>query len=529
MPINDLYKNLAEHPDRRMRFFAIDGRMVTKTFPEVHDDVVRLMDELRDRGVGAGDLVGIAGPNSYEWVVADLALLGLGCVSVALPLERRTDAATMDELAGRYGLSALLLTQAPPGDPDLPQGVAWLGLRPPAFEPRPAPARPDLPDDVFSVAFSSGTSGSKKGLMMSAKGVENTIRTSGEAWRVDGDDNLLIVMPFSNFQQRYLIYLAVRYGLDATVVAPERMFQKMRDFEPTIVLGPPSFFEVAHNRVDSAGVRERWPVLLAAVLDAVLPDRVGRPLRARLGRRWTGMYGSRVRLMFTGSAPVPPRTVRLFQLLGAPLHEVYGSTEVGWIAFNLPGRSKVGSAGRPVDGIGVEVADDGEVVVRTDSPQCLGYVFEGTETQDTVFLPGGRVATGDLGRFDEAGFLRLVGRKKNVIITRSGVKINPEELELAVEKACRVTRAMVASPSGDGLLTCVVWLDDWRSPERTAEVEAYIEESNRQREAARRISDVVFRPESELTVESGLLTRNFKVDRSAVARTIFGEKTGAGR
>ncbi|MEU5427074.1 AMP-binding protein [Streptomyces olivoreticuli] len=540
LPINELYKNLAKHADRRMQFFAIDGRTVTKTFPEVHDDVVRLMSELRDCGIGAGDLVGLAGPNSYEWVVADLALLGLECVSVALPLERRTDAATVDELAGKYGLSAVLVTQALAGESGLPQGIARLEDRPLRLERRTRSGsgpesgdggRPPLalPDDVFSIAFSSGTSGSKKGLMMSKKGVENTIRTSGEAWRVDGRDNLLIVMPFSNFQQRYLMYLAVRYGADATVVAPERMFQKLKDFEPTIILGPPSFFEVACNRVDSAGLKERLPVLLATVLDTVAPGRASRGLRRRLGAKWMGMYGSRVRLMLTGSAPVPPRTVRLFQLLGAPLHEVYGSTEIGWIALNLPGRGKVGSAGRPVDGIEVEVADDGEVVVRTDRPQCLGYVFEGTETQDAVFLPGERVATGDLGRFDEAGFLRLVGRKKNVIITRSGVKINPEELELAVEKGCRADRAMVLSPDGDGLLTCVVWLDDWQSPERTAEVEAYVNESNKQQEAARRISDVVFRPASELTVESGLLTRNFKVDRGAVTRRIFGESTRAGR
>jgi long-subunit acyl-CoA synthetase (AMP-forming) len=233
--------------------------------------------------------------------------------------------------------------------------------------------------------------------------------------------------------------------------------------------------------------------------------------------------------MLTGSAPVPPRTVRLFQQLGAPLHEVYGSTEIGWICFNLPQRHRIASAGRPVDRISVEIADDGEVIVRTDHPQCLGYIFEGEETQESVFLPEGAVATGDLGRFDRAGFLRLVGRKKNVIVTRSGVKINPEELETAVEKGCRVTKAMVASPGEEGLLTCVVWLDDWQSAERTAEVESFVDEANRKRGTAHRISEVVFRPDAELTVESGLLTRNFKVDRGAVMRKIFDESTRAGR
>ncbi|MDT9687057.1 AMP-binding protein [Streptomyces sp. P9(2023)] len=528
--LSGLYENLTEHPDRRMRFLSIDGKLVTKTFAEVHADVIRLMAELRASGLGSGDLVGIAGPNSYEWVVGDLALLGLECVSVALPLERRTDAATVGELAETYGLAAVLITRALPVGSELPRGVAVLEERPLVLDRRKqSSGRPPLADDVFSIAFSSGTSGSKKGLLMSGKGVENTIRTSAEAWQVSGDDNVLIVMPFSNFQQRYLMYMAVRHGADITVVAPERMFQKLREFEPTIILGPPSFFEVAYHRVTSGSLKDRLPYVLAGVLQGIAPGWLSRGLRARLGRKWLGMYGSRVRLMLTGSAPVPPRTVRLFQRLGAPLFEVYGSTEIGWIAFNLPGRHRTASAGRPVDRIQVEIAADNEVLVRTEYPQCLGYVFQGEETQAAVFLPDGVVATGDLGRFDRAGFLRLIGRKKNIIVTRSGVKINPEELELAVEKGCRVAKAMVAAPGQEGLLTCVVWLDDWQSSERTAEVETYIGESNKKRETAQRISRVVFRPEDELTVENGLLTRNFKVDRDAVMRRIFDDGTRAGR
>jgi long-subunit acyl-CoA synthetase (AMP-forming) len=442
---------------------------------------------------------------------------------VALPAENRPQPDELRELSERYRLSALLVTKALPVGGDLPPATALLEERPLRLTPSRGPKDefPELPADVFSVAFSSGTSGSKKGLMMTKAGVANTVLTSQEAWKVGAGDDILIVMPFSNFQQRYLMYLAIWSGCSTMVVAPERMFQKLKTFEPTIVLGPPSFYELVANRVDAASGREKLPYRLAALLHAVAPDVVGRRIRARLGRRWTGMYGSRVRLMFTGSAPVPPRVVRLFQQLGLPLFEVYGSTEVGWIAFNLPGRHRTGTAGRPVRGVSVELADDSEVIVRSEHPQAAGYVFEGVETQPSVFLPDGGIATGDLGRFEGAGFLRLAGRKKNVIITRSGVKINPEDLELDIERACRITRAVVASPDGDGLLTCVVWLDDWQSAERTAEVEAYVADANCGRDAARRIAHVVFRPDKELTVENGLLTRNFKVDRTAVMREIF--------
>lgn len=525
--MKDLHERLAAHPDRRMRFCGLDGKLVTKTFPEVHADVRATVAWLRHAGLGAGDLVGVAGPNSYHWVVADLALLAIGCVPVALAVEGAGGPSPVD-LADQYRLSALLLTKAPKGVEALPPHVAVLGDGQPTLRARDV-ERVELPGDVFTVAFSSGTSGSKKGLMMSAAGVMNTVEVSGEAWRLTGADDILIVMPFSNFQQRYLLYTALTYGVDVTVVAPERMFQMMKTLAPTIILGPPSFFELVENRVRGASRRDKVRYHVAAVLHALLPDAVGRGLRARLGRTWTAMFGDRVRLMFTGSAPVPPSMVKTFHQLGKPLFEVYGSTEVGWIAMNLPGACRIGSAGLPVPGLRVELNDDGEVLVRTGRPQSLGYVFEGMETQPSVYLEDGRIATGDLAAVDRNGFLRLVGRRKNVIITRSGVKINPEELEQDVEKVCRVEKAVVVAPEANGLLTCVVWLDDWESADRTGEIERQITAANARKDVAHRITRVVFRPAAELTVENGLLTRNLKVDRTAVMRKVFAVPSGRER
>ncbi|HEV2377242.1 MAG TPA: AMP-binding protein [Streptosporangiaceae bacterium] len=515
---------LAANPGHRVRFLSLDGELLTKSFADMHADVTQLMSELQTAGIKAGDFVGVLGPNSYEWAIADLALLGLACVSVALPVERNVQPDELRELTERYRLSALLVTRAVPADAELPPGCAVLESRPLRLSPAqwPVGERPQLPPDVFTIVFSSGTTGSKKGLMLTKEGIENTIRTSMDAWQVGPADDILIVMPFSNFQQRYLLYLAVAAGCDASVVAPERMFSKLKSLEPTIILGPPSFFELVCNRVTAEDLRGRLPYHAAALLHACLPGWAGRGVQARLGRKWTGMYGSRARLMFTGSAPVPPRMVKLFQQLGAPLFELYGSTETGWIAMNLPGRARVGSPGRPVNGVTVEIGSDSEVVVRSQHPQSAGYVFEGVESNPSVFLGDGRIATGDLGYLDGAGFLRLTGRKKNIIITRSGVKINPEELESGIENGCPVTRAMVVPSDASGLLACIVWLDDPESVERMAEVDAYIKRANQAQDAPRRITQVIFRPAKELTVENGFLTRNFKIDRGAVVRAVFG-------
>jgi long-subunit acyl-CoA synthetase (AMP-forming) len=494
LALETVYEKLMVNPGRTMRFIARDGTTVVRTAAEMHADVVALIGELRACGLGAGDPVGVLGPNTYEWVLADLALLALRCVPVAVSPDGAVtaDSVTPDSVAAaveRYGLVAALVTGVPALEDDPPPGVAALERRPLALTPLQRPPSP-LPPEVATVVFSSGTAGTKKGLMLTDPGIMNTVEISIDMWELTAEDDILVVLPFSNFQQRYLVYTAIWAGCSATVVAPERMFLMMRTLAPTVVLGPPSFFELPYNRLRAT---------------------------PSLGRSVMDMYGPRVRLMFTGSAPIPPRMVEVFQELGAPLFEIYGSTESGWIACNLPGAARVGVAGRPVPGVEVEIADDGEVVIAVDRPQAVGYVFDGVETQADVFRTDGRIATGDLGTVDDAGFLRLTGRKKNVIITRSGVKINPETLESAVEAGCPGAKAVVVSGADDGRLTAVVFLDD---ESRHDGVRAHVEAVNRDGEASHRIADVVFRPSAELSVENGLLTRNLKVDRQAVVRTL---------
>ncbi len=517
--IDALYERLAHYPDRQMRLVSAVGTVEVKTFSQLHAGVTLLMSRLRNCGVVAGDLVGIMGPNSYEWVVADLALLTLGCVSVALPVQTMDDHVETSAIAERYELSALLVSKMLPIHGKLSAETAFLDGPSVSLVRRHPTRRPGLPQDVFTIAFSSGTTGTRKGLMISRAGVENTIETSAHAWKLRKDDEILIVMPFSNFQQRWLMYSAILFGAGAIVVPPEYMFQKLAALEPTIILGPPSFFEIMDNRIRASGRWTKIPYYAASALNAILP-RASRPVRARLGRRWTGMYGSRVRLMFTGSAPVPPRLVRVFHRVGAPLYEVYGVTEVGWITFNLPGKYRIGTAGLPVKGVKVEIATDGTVVVRSVASQSLGYVFDGVETQGSVFLIDGKVATGDLGRLDRLGFLQFIGRKSNAIITRNGVKINPEELERDIEQIYPGTKAIVIGTAQGTTLSCVVWLHDDDSIRRR-EVNASIARANEQRESSHQITNVIFRPSRELTTEFGLLTENLKIDRAAVAREVL--------
>ncbi len=141
-------------------------------------------------------------------------------MSVALPAEGKIEPIELREMTERYRLSALLVTRAVPIGTELPPtATALLEERPLRLSPArwPGANRPELPAEVFTIAFSSGTTGSKKGLMLTRDGMETPIEVSSRAWEVRADDDILIVMPFSNFQQRYLLYLAISAGCEATV------------------------------------------------------------------------------------------------------------------------------------------------------------------------------------------------------------------------------------------------------------------------------------------------------------------------
>jgi long-chain acyl-CoA synthetase len=518
-----LQRRLAEAPDQRLRLISASGVEEVRSFAELLADARLLQSELASCGVSAGDLVGILGPNSYAWIVADIALVMLGCVSVAPPLERAGGPVDAEAILDRYALSALLISESVITRRPLSRHMALLEGRPVSLLRRVNTEGPKLPPDVFTVAFSSGTAGTQKGLMISRKGIYHTVATSAAGWQVTDQDEILITMPFSHFQQRYLLYLAITCGAGASIVPPERAFREMRNLSPSIVVGPPSFFEILDNRIRAASRLKRISYDAARILHRIVP-RHSKRLRHRLGKKWLDIYGSSARLLLVGSAPVSPRLLTVFNCLDGPLYEVYGMTEVGWIAFNLPGRHCIDSVGVPVDGVHVTVDAEGVIYVDSPAPQALGYIFDGLETEDSVFLGDGRIATGDLGHLDDSGFLHLVGRSKNMLITRSGVKVNPETLEREIMLASPDTTAMVAGSASATTLSCVIWLEDDENPGRQRHVREVIDRLNAGQEASHQIARVIFQPVQKLTVESGLLTRSLKINRDAVTRELLGDR-----
>jgi long-subunit acyl-CoA synthetase (AMP-forming) len=517
MSLDEISGMLRSHPRRHLTFYTSDGKLAKKSFLEIHNDVEKLKAEFVATGICSRSVVGLVGPNSYTWLLADLALLGIGALSIAFP-EAMLSGGDLVSLGEKYELDYLLFSTRRANSRSSYSWVGSLDQRPVGLDIRRSgsPGR-QWPEDVFSLSFSSGTTGGSKCLMMSKKGIENTIVISGEAWGVDETDNIFITMPFSSFQQRTMAYMAIWHGFDISMAPPERMRRALKEMSPTIFIGPPSFFEFVENEYYSAPMHSRFVrATVATLAGKLLPHRTALKIKRALFEQFHRPFGSRMRLLLVGSAPSKLSMLELYDLLGLPLYQVYGVTEFGWISFNLPGANRIGTVGKVVKGVKTEIASDGEVIVSGPFRQTLGYVFDGESQQHAVYLSGSRVATGDTGRIDAEGYLNLVGRKKNIIITKGGYKINPETIEAAIERIAAVERAVVFGGDQLSTLVCVIWLGDPAQETTRAEIRAAIDLLNKSSPAQERIGKIVFKAASELTVESSLLTRTFKVNRTAV-------------
>ncbi|MGY3621902.1 AMP-binding protein [Bradyrhizobium sp. USDA 10063] len=522
--------SVAERPSQALErqvnggIIVVEGSNVReRSVRELARDVDRVVGYLSRGGLEAGDRVGIRGPNSYEWLVLDLALVSLGCVSVCVPCE----APELDSMPVASLIEALRVTvifQAPDGRTELLQpGVVALSrildAAPPELKIGDKTGRQtiSMTRDVFTVAFSSGSTGRLKRLPISWTTNLKHMEAFSEAFGLSASDRILVVLPFSAFQQRHLIHCAIWYGCKVLLARLDNFLSALQYGKPTFMLGPPSFYEIVEQRFSLLPAWRRFGLLALSQAGSIFPDRLRRKWRATLFRAFHQLYGGDMRIMLVGSAPVKRSTLDLFMLGGFPLFEIYGMTEAGWIAWNRPGANKIGTVGRAAFPGAVRIAGDGEVTVACRWNQCSSYeACEGETVESGVFVAEGTLATGDVGALDGDGYLTISGRKKNVIVTVGGVKVAPEEIEEKISALPMIRHAIVFDHPNMPSLAAAIWtVADTKQDQRIAVQALTALNATALRKTP--VLGIVF-PTMSLSLESGLLTRNLKVDRAAVRR-----------
>jgi long-chain acyl-CoA synthetase len=427
-----------------------------------------------DAGIGRGDRVAICAGTSLGWELAQMAALHAGACVVGL--DANYPDAALARLLGDCRPRALiaqngaLLARFPP---DVLRGfalVATVENAPPESTPsvpsladleRDAPpvAPPVLarPADEALVVYSSGTTGTPKAVAYRHEQLAVALQAILDAFPdIDPQSRLLCWLPLANLFQRMIDFAAMIRGATTWIVEDPRMvMEHVAAANPRVLIGVPRFFEkLRAGMVDRiaatsplARVAARHAIALGerrarALRGAGRPSLATRalwPLADRLAlARMRGAFGSDLRYFISGSAPMPRWLLEWFEAIGTPVLEAYGVSEnIVPMATNRNGERRLGSVGKPMHVHEIKLADDGEILVRGPGVAASAQLL--AEPADCA----GFLATGDLGAFDEDGFLWITGRKADRFKTSTGQWVNPADVEGRLARLPAVEHAVV--------------------------------------------------------------------------------------
>jgi long-chain acyl-CoA synthetase len=477
---------LEQFPERTAVRYKRDGAWQQATYAELAEIVQEIGLGLIDLGIEPGERLCILSNTRAEWSYVDMAATAAGIIVVpiyqtnspaecewvlsdsgacAIACEDSSQLAKIAAVRDRVPELRTVIVMEPPSadDGEAADGLDAITLDqlrergrtrdPQELETRRAAV---TPQDTFTIIYTSGTTGPPKGCVLSHGNYSAMLR-SVELRRVlqaDNEDLVYLYLPLAH-SFALLIQLAVfdlgvtlaYWSGDTKLIVPE-----LTEVKPTYLPSVPRLFEKIYTLVSAntdpefleSATRVGSQVRELQLAGQPIPDELAEPFaeaEEKLFANVRAVFGGRLREALSGAAPISKEILEFFFAAGAPVMEGYGMTETSTGAtFSTPEEHRFGSIGKPLPGVEVKIGDDGELLVRGENI-FQGYWRHG----DTNFggVVDGWLHTGDLGRIDEDGFVYIVGRKKDIIITAGGKNITPANIENDMKRSRYVSQAVM--------------------------------------------------------------------------------------
>lgn len=484
-------KHVKETPNRVALRHKDYGIWHDVTWAQYGEKVRQVAMGLISLGLKKGECVCIISENRPEWVYADIGIMSAGGVTAGVyttnapeqcgyivqnsgarfyiaeneeqfdkTLKFRKDTPHLErvivmEMEGLKRFEDPLLMSF---DDLLKLGKEYDEKNPGLFEQRRSEVKPD---DLAVLIYTSGTTGPPKGAMLTHSNLLYMSEAMVNVNPVKNGDETLSYLPLCHiFEQLFTVMINIRYGTICNFIeSPDTVMDNMREVSPTVTYGVPRIWEKYASGImirmsdatwfkrmvfkASMGIGMKYADLklnfkpVSAYLKiayAAAYAAVFRKLKERLGF-------DRVRVAYSGAAPISPEVLKFFNAIGLPLVEGYGQTEgTGVTSVSQKGRLKIGKVGKPLPGCEVKIAEDGEILVR--GPGIFKGYFKNPEaTAET--LRDGWLHSGDVGELDEDGFLKITDRKKDLIITAGGKNIAPQNIENQLKFSPYINDAVV--------------------------------------------------------------------------------------
>jgi long-chain acyl-CoA synthetase len=526
-------------------------------------------------GIRAGDRVGIMSRTRYEWTVLDFALWHAGAVPVPV---YETSAASQAEWILSDSLARAIVVETAEHarlistiraslpelrnvwqiDADSPALVALADLGSGVSDAELESRHSAIGlDDLATIIYTSGTTGRPKGTELTHGNFVRLSLNAIERLSVvvkDPGACTLLFMPLAHVFARFVEVLVITAG--ATLGhAPDvkELVADLGSFRPTFILSVPRVFEKVYNSAEQKAIAGgkvkifHWAARVTIAYSRGL-DNGGPPWRIRLAhrvadalvlRKLRAVLGGRARWAISGGAPLGERLGHFYRGLGLTVLEGYGLTETTAPAtVNVPERTKIGTVGLPLPGTGIRIGDDGEVLI-TGIHVFRGYHNSPEATAEA--FTGQWFHSGDIGELDDDGYLRITGRKKELIITAGGKNVAPAVLEDRVRAHPLVSQCVVVGDNKPFIAALITLdaelLESWlaahgRSPLTVAEATTDPTVRAALDAAVARANEAVSRAESiraytildgDFTIANGYLTPSLKVIRHAVLKDFASE------
>ena len=402
------------------------------------------------------------------------------------------------------------------------------------------------PDDLATIIYTSGTTGTPKGVMLSHKNIVFTVFTTAKRLNLQGSDHRIIsYLPICHIFERTASYYNLYMGFEVYFAESiDTIGDTIREVKPNYLAVVPRLLEKIYDKIvdkgsQLKGIKKKlffWALELGEKYEAYGKNGSFYDVQLNIARKlifkkWQEALGGKLQFMVSGSAPLQPRLIRIFTAAGINIFEGYGMTESspgGTLNDLRDNGLKIGTVGKPLEGIEIKIAEDGEILIKGDNVM-LGYYKAPEMTKETIY--DGYLHTGDIGTLDDDGFLTITDRKKEIFKTSGGKYIAPAALENELKESRFIEQVMVIG-EGEKMPAALIqpnfeFLKDWAeiknydvinfsSDQRVIDrIQKEIDFHNQKFGKWEQIKKFEITPE-EWTIEDNLLTPTLKMKRKNI-------------
>lgn len=491
------------------------------SFQQANEEARKVAAALKRLGIQPGDHVAILSKNCAHWIMADLAIMMAGAISI--PIYPSLGAESIAEILEHSESKAIIvgnLDQFESQKKNFPK-IPLIGVK--MYNVSDGESWEDIiekdsplneihvqqPDELISILYTSGTTGNPKGVMHKVSSFNEVTNMAISYLKLKAQQRYFSYLPLTHIAERIAIeHTGIYCG--NTFTFPESITTFAEDLasvQPTLFFGVPRIWQKFQEKILEKMPQSKLDTMTSI---PILGGIVKKKIRNKLGL-------GKAELCFSGAAPISTDLQKWFLKLGVTIYQAYGMTEDCILShYNIPDYNKLGTVGKPVPGVTSKLSVDGEVLIKSN---CLmvGY-FKEKEKTDEMFTSEGFLKTGDIGEFDHDGFLSITGRAKDQFKTDKGKYVSPGPIELDLMKNSNIDQVCVV---GTGITQpiALVILSEHGKKENKVELEksliSTIHEVNKAIEKHEKIEKVVIMKE-EWSVDNGLMTPTLKVKRNRV-------------